>query len=420
MTEYDYSPEAYQRHFETQARIARWAQATHQVPQKDPFAPPTPANGPAPLPREASRSSRRTRSSDRDRDRGRRRSPAPPLPLPRDGPPRSQTAPPQQLHPAVVQPSYYPAAPPPPPPQTQNQHRRARSSSQAPVAPPLQPTRSRSYAVVPHPHAAPTPARGMSYPPPTVNYPPLPPGYVYAQPQPQDAQPAPVYARYAQPQPMRSPSREVPLLTRMFGFGGGGSKGLSRESSRSREGSGWAQHRFTLHAAPVCPFLASSSGPPWHNRLLTFSIRRTCHPYPDCTPPPQRITLHRVSPPPLSADPLQSPNRYPRPYRGRRRRNVLLRVPTHLYILPPTYISPLLSSATSRDLQSHINSSTLHIPSYTHPRTYIALHIESTRLVGLVHNQAKDSDVVHGACPLSLFQNWAMMREAWVRLPASE
>ncbi|KAJ7496447.1 hypothetical protein FB451DRAFT_1455527 [Mycena latifolia] len=236
MTEYDYSPEAYQRHFETQARIARWAQATHQVPQKDPFAPPTPANGPAPLPREASRSSRRTRSSDRDRDRERRRSPPPPLPLPRDAPPRSQTAPPQHLYPAVVQP-YYPAAPPPPPTQTQNQHRRARSSSQAPTAPPLQPTRSRSYSVA-HPHAAPMPARGLSYPPPTANYPPLPPGYVYAQPQPQYAQPAPVYAQYAQPQPMRSPTREVPLLKRMFGFGGGGSKGLSRESSRSREGSG--------------------------------------------------------------------------------------------------------------------------------------------------------------------------------------
>ncbi|KAJ6563269.1 hypothetical protein DFH09DRAFT_1315453 [Mycena vulgaris] len=33
MTEYDFSPEAYTRHFETQARIARWMQSTHRVPQ---------------------------------------------------------------------------------------------------------------------------------------------------------------------------------------------------------------------------------------------------------------------------------------------------------------------------------------------------------------------------------------------------
>ncbi|KAJ6535871.1 hypothetical protein DFH09DRAFT_1091647 [Mycena vulgaris] len=37
-----FSPEAYTRHFETQARIARWTESTHRVPQADAFAPPTP------------------------------------------------------------------------------------------------------------------------------------------------------------------------------------------------------------------------------------------------------------------------------------------------------------------------------------------------------------------------------------------
>ncbi|KAJ7660475.1 hypothetical protein B0H17DRAFT_1212592 [Mycena rosella] len=46
MTEYldDFSPAASKRHLETQARIARWTQSTHELPQKDPHTPPTPAH----------------------------------------------------------------------------------------------------------------------------------------------------------------------------------------------------------------------------------------------------------------------------------------------------------------------------------------------------------------------------------------
>ncbi|KAJ7496430.1 hypothetical protein FB451DRAFT_1162582 [Mycena latifolia] len=63
---------------------------------------------------------------------------------------------------------------------------------------------------------------------------------VYAEPQP----------TYAQQQPVRSPTREVPQLKRVFGFGGGGKTTLSRESSRSRGvnvlSEGWAQRHSAL------------------------------------------------------------------------------------------------------------------------------------------------------------------------------
>lgn len=40
MTEYDYSPEAYEQHLATQLRISRWAEANSQYPAKNPFATP--------------------------------------------------------------------------------------------------------------------------------------------------------------------------------------------------------------------------------------------------------------------------------------------------------------------------------------------------------------------------------------------
>lgn len=40
MTEYDYSPEAYEQHLATQLRISRWAEANSQYPPENPFATP--------------------------------------------------------------------------------------------------------------------------------------------------------------------------------------------------------------------------------------------------------------------------------------------------------------------------------------------------------------------------------------------
>ncbi|KAJ7110281.1 hypothetical protein C8R43DRAFT_166532 [Mycena crocata] len=266
MTEYDFSPEAYNRHLETQARIARWTHSTHRVPQADPFAPPTSANPAASLPHNSSLPPhstphrRRTRSSDRSHSR--KTSPPPPLPLhqppKRATPVRSQTAPPKgdiygvygapqppQSQPQPYYPTAYVSAPaagggyftlPPPPPQPPQppQHRRSRSTSHPPR--PAEPARSRSYSVAPPP----PPGQGQQ-----------PKGYVFAtQPQYAYAQnayaqnasqppPPPQYAYAQPPQAVRSPTREVPLLKRVFGFGGGGksSAGVSREGSRSRESS---------------------------------------------------------------------------------------------------------------------------------------------------------------------------------------
>jgi len=41
MTEYDYSPEAYERYMGTQRRIAHWVDDTHQQPLSNPFVPST-------------------------------------------------------------------------------------------------------------------------------------------------------------------------------------------------------------------------------------------------------------------------------------------------------------------------------------------------------------------------------------------
>ncbi|KAJ7022219.1 hypothetical protein C8F04DRAFT_1194709 [Mycena alexandri] len=269
MTEYDFSEEAYKRHFETQARISKWTQSTQRLPQADPFTPPTPVNvkGHAPLPSESkhhrSRSSDPDKKSRRDSSR-RRRSPPPPLPLersrssgprPRTAPPRGdvygvQQPAPQPYYPAPGQPHYAPqyfSAPPVPQPQS---HNRSRSSSQVPPPPP-KPTRSRSYSVTQLPQMP--PVRANSYPyvqgqkgyvyhaapgyaPGYGSAPPPRPGYGssphLAQPVPQQQQP--IYVRpgtfMVQPQPVvASPTREVPLLKRVFGFGG-----KNREGSRSR------------------------------------------------------------------------------------------------------------------------------------------------------------------------------------------
>ena len=52
MTEYDYSPEAYERYLATQNRIARWVDGTLSVNPRNPFTPATPAGQPLVIPRE--------------------------------------------------------------------------------------------------------------------------------------------------------------------------------------------------------------------------------------------------------------------------------------------------------------------------------------------------------------------------------
>ncbi|KAH9483996.1 hypothetical protein JR316_0003474 [Psilocybe cubensis] len=89
MTEYDFSPEAFEAHIRKQQQIARWVDKTNLLAPslRNPFTPATPAvralklhdnsdDHPTTHRRHASsddRDRRRTRDSDRDRDRGRER-----------------------------------------------------------------------------------------------------------------------------------------------------------------------------------------------------------------------------------------------------------------------------------------------------------------------------------------------------------
>ncbi|KAJ7861598.1 hypothetical protein B0H13DRAFT_2072690, partial [Mycena leptocephala] len=164
--------------------------------------------------------------------------------------------------------AYYSIAPPgqyAPQPQPQTHHR-SRSSSYAlppaqqmgmpmpmPQPGPGQPVRTRSYSFQAAAPPPPQPVRASTYP-----YPAPPPGsgqkgYVY-HPSPGYAPPGPSPGYSSAPalqmhpalfnQPQRSPTKEVPLLKRVFGFGGGGGRGRgvasrdtsTRESSRDTSG----------------------------------------------------------------------------------------------------------------------------------------------------------------------------------------
>ncbi|KXN82590.1 hypothetical protein AN958_02441 [Leucoagaricus sp. SymC.cos] len=65
MTEYDFSPEAYEKYVATQVRIARWVDDTQRTELVGPDVPPTPleVDGTIPLPRKRDRKSRSTRPS---------------------------------------------------------------------------------------------------------------------------------------------------------------------------------------------------------------------------------------------------------------------------------------------------------------------------------------------------------------------
>ncbi|KAF7291400.1 hypothetical protein MIND_01284600 [Mycena indigotica] len=166
MTEYDYSPEAVERHLRKQAGISRWADDTARFPPANPFAPPTPVPGQRDLPR--AKSQRRHSSSRRHRSR----SPPPPMPTPAPtrersrsvvAPARPKTAPPrgdvygqphpqpypppqpqqqQQYYQYYIQPqpgqqTYFILAPPPQQhsPHSPHGHRRAMSYAQQPPSP---------------------------------------------------------------------------------------------------------------------------------------------------------------------------------------------------------------------------------------------------------------------------------------------
>lgn len=113
MTEYDYSPEAYEKYLATQHRIASWVDRTLQEEPRNPFTPATPAspnvrqldddyNSYKPSHRSSSRHASRQHNRDRDRDRDmkddrrpttRHRSSSYSAPVSRPPPTRFQTVP---------------------------------------------------------------------------------------------------------------------------------------------------------------------------------------------------------------------------------------------------------------------------------------------------------------------------------------
>ena len=71
MTEYDYSPEAYEAYLATQAKISRWVDKTNRLfPHLgNPFTPATPAVQDSDLPTDLQKDMHRSSNKDRDRDR---------------------------------------------------------------------------------------------------------------------------------------------------------------------------------------------------------------------------------------------------------------------------------------------------------------------------------------------------------------
>ncbi|KAF8177259.1 hypothetical protein K438DRAFT_1845606, partial [Mycena galopus ATCC 62051] len=69
------------------AEISQWSESTAQTPQKDPYAPPTPAHPSVAIPRSKSKPRAQSRGRDRPLPPLPPPSPPPPLPLPIPGPP---------------------------------------------------------------------------------------------------------------------------------------------------------------------------------------------------------------------------------------------------------------------------------------------------------------------------------------------
>lgn len=65
MTEYDYSPDAYEKHLATQSRISRWVDKTRRYAPSNPFVPATPAVECISLRKDSNASHRRQKHSHR-------------------------------------------------------------------------------------------------------------------------------------------------------------------------------------------------------------------------------------------------------------------------------------------------------------------------------------------------------------------
>ena len=148
MTEYDFSPEAYERHLEKQHNIARWVDKTRRYVPANPFFPATPANRHATLHTRTPEDSRsdntqphrhhRSHSSHSSKHHSRRHRSTEPSSSHR----RSSTAPPAQWQPVVDRHTdpYYTRAP---------QHAAPFYHQQYPVAP--QPLRANTTPVYLYP-----------------------------------------------------------------------------------------------------------------------------------------------------------------------------------------------------------------------------------------------------------------------------
>lgn len=257
MTEYDYSPEAYERFMATQNRIAKWVDTTQQHQPRNPFTPSTPAPPTfhQPLPRHI-RSSSRHRDDNRShhsrdsrhRDRDRDLSPSA-SGSGRHGPPRPRTAPPREdiygqqypQHSKHSNSQYSLASRAQTP-----RHTRSRSSSQhtsSTARPP--PLRSQTY-MAPPPLPTRHPVRSNTSP--IVAYPGRSPlvvdtgtSYVVVPPKGKHIEVvSPQTSYYSGPKPFAVyhsplPTKPQPLIKRLFSGFTGGSKnsGSSRRSRRS-------------------------------------------------------------------------------------------------------------------------------------------------------------------------------------------
>ncbi|KAL1670204.1 hypothetical protein GGF50DRAFT_42757 [Schizophyllum commune] len=228
MTEYDFSQEGYERHMRKMHRVYNWTCDNARIPQKNPFAPPTPATGLMDLPYDAAgKTKSRQRSASMHDTRARTVIP----------PKRSSTTPTNPygskhsnssytlVQPVVTPPvaAGYPAPPPPQiiyynPGQSQAQPRRHH--------------RANSYA-------APPPPQVYGYQAPVTTH-----VYPYPTTAPRkstsSAQRPPIVVPQAVPQyTMPTSPKQQPLIKRLFGFGRKNSvRSSSREPSRDeRRGS---------------------------------------------------------------------------------------------------------------------------------------------------------------------------------------
>ncbi|KAJ3551610.1 hypothetical protein NP233_g13050 [Leucocoprinus birnbaumii] len=144
MTEYDYSPEAYEKYLATQARISRWVDDTQRTHLVGPDVPPTPLvtedSVPLPSTRDESRPTKSKKSSGKKRSKSASRPPTPFKNL-QELPEQPEDEPEDDSNPILPD---YPVyrfyaspvekAPSPPPEPSQSYTQRERRGSSAPVS----------------------------------------------------------------------------------------------------------------------------------------------------------------------------------------------------------------------------------------------------------------------------------------------